>query len=224
MTEIGGGKRSCLYLGLGGCAVIVLVGLVLGFLAVRLITDRFASITDEAPRDIPEVLATDEEHAALQQRLDEFAANAKEGVAEPLRLTDDQINVLLQRSPQWAALSEMIYVSFLEDAARVELSLPLGQYAPGRWLNGSAELKPSVEEGKLRLELLAAETNGQSLPPYIMRNFQDADLFDVFREQGAPIPAGGVDVPDYIQSIEIEEGALVLMPKAGAAEPQPATI
>lgn len=208
-------RRGCLFYGcLTGCilALFILMGVLLGLHHLRKMVNNF---TDSQPTVFPATRSSPEQVKELDQRVAAFraAVEAHQPTA-PLALSADDLNALVAAKPEAQALRARFHVAIDADQLKTQVSLPMGQFGvpffKGRYLNGTATLGLSVRDGKLDVSALAVSAKGNSLPAVyadqLRQNFttqlnMDTNVAAAFAQ---------------IQSIEIKDGKLLIVPK-----PQP---
>ena len=161
--------------------MMILVALV-GFFVFRFLNDTAERYTATAPRDLPKVAMPADELKALEDRVEAFRKAVEMGTPiEPLVLTSDDINALIEDSPE---LKGKIFVKIEGKKLKGQVSIPLDALAnvpflgmfKGRYLNGEADLKASLQDGVLIVTLDSIEVNGQSPPEQMMTTLRQQNL------------------------------------------------
>ena len=104
----------------------------------------------------------------LEERVKAFRTALEEGKpTEPLVLTSDEINALIEA--RTAELKGKVYVTIEGDKLKGQVSIPLSDFPSfgltrGRYLNGEAEFKVSLQDGILLVTLDSIEVNGKHRP------------------------------------------------------------
>ncbi|MBN2309426.1 MAG: hypothetical protein JXR94_10675 [Candidatus Hydrogenedentes bacterium] len=213
--------RNCVVAGVIGCLTIMVVFIVVGVFAYvgikRAVSGLVDAYTDTVPVTLPEVEIADEDLQALRARVDGFKAALGNGTAtEPLVLTADDINALIQNHPDWEDLKGKAYVSIEGQQVRGEVSIPLEGLVAGRYLNGSATFDVFLRNGILYVQLMAAEVKGKALPEDFVSGLRSENLAEAVAQDPTMAPA-----IRRIESIAINNGAITITPKvepAGASE------
>jgi hypothetical protein len=153
-------KRGCFFY---GCLTLVIITVLLGvaaFFTVRYALGKVNALveqyTDTRPAVLPKVEMDPAEYEKLEQRLADFKAvldGQKEG--GPLTLTAQDLNGLIAHHPAMQQWKDRLYVTIDGDQVKGQVSVPLAEVAnfpglsrlQGRYLNGSAALKVSLEGG-----------------------------------------------------------------------------
>jgi len=106
-----------------GCLVMLAAAAVGVYFAYQgakgYMADKF---TDPAPRELPRVQVSDQQAKAVIDRFESFArALQGEGPVESLRLSDRDINTLLQQHPKLTALSDKVFVTIEDNKLKGEI-------------------------------------------------------------------------------------------------------
>ena len=210
-------KRSgCWKIGGIGCVVVIIIAIIAGYFAFKGIKGLVSELTEKytaaEPMDLPTVDASAEEVAAILDRVDSFT-NALKGddVPEPLTLTSRDINVLINNHPEWKEIAGKVYVTIEGDQVKGDISIPLGELGEmfeGRFLNGSSIFSIGMQSGRLLLFLDEAEVGGEKLPDEIMAALKEKNLAEKTNERS------DMETLNKIESITVQDGSLIIVPKA----------
>jgi hypothetical protein len=166
---------------LGGCLSVVLL-IVIGISAsiyagYRFYKSQLDTYTSSQPVEIQSVEYTDEEVAAVKQRIEDFKSALEKGEApEQLVLTADEINAIISSQKE---LKGKLFVKIEDGEIKGEASFPLPEAIPlgkGRYFNGSMSLKASLENGVLIVTVDDAEVNGKAVPEEFMNGLRKQNL------------------------------------------------
>ena len=152
-----------------------------------------------------------EQAKELHARVDAFREALDSGKpTEPLVLDSDDINVLIADNPD---LRDKVHVDLEGDKVKGQVSFPLeGIGLPafkGRYLNGKATLKVSLEDGFLRVTLDALEVKGKPVPATFIDQLRTKNLAeDVSRN---PENAEAIR---KLESIQVEDGKVIIKARA----------
>jgi hypothetical protein len=228
--------HGCFFYGciIASVMTLMFVGAVgIGFYVLYRAATRFVEqYTATAPRELPKVEMPPERRKTLQERVDAFRRAIESGTpAEPLILTADEVNALIEDSPNWKG---KIYVSLEGDKVKGKVSIPLEKlsaalekigigFLQGRYLNGEAELMASLRDGVPLVTLESLEVNGQQLPEEWMTELRKENVVkDAFKDPK------NVELIRKLESIEIKDGKIIIKPRAknagavgGTSEPLP---
>lgn len=210
-----------------GCLAVVAVGIVgttamvgLGYYGLTKLRDMY---TDTQPAALPVIQLNEEERRAVRTRFDGFRAAVDQGSAtEAFELTEDDLNSLIAESDPNDPMTEALRVEIEGDRIVGQLSLPMDQFGlpmlRGRYLNGTADLVATLENGVLDVRIESATVKGEPLPNEFMTELR--------RENLAAKAMTRPDVQRTLQnldSIEIRDDRLILIPKAQASTAPPAS-
>ncbi len=213
----GGAGKTCLIVGGIGCLVVIVLVVVvslIGFFAAKgFMEELVAEYTDTEPVALPEEALSDEVFGELSGRVDAFVVGVEEGAAtDPLVLTADEINALIQQHPDWEDLKGKVYITMEDDEIGGEVSFPLGELGwdmfQGRYFNGTATFRISLDRGFLGVFLTSMSLKGEPLPEEVMQGFRAQNLAQDQQNNPQLQP-----VIDALESIEVEDGKLILTPK-----------
>ncbi len=208
----------------GGCWKYVVIGLVVMLLlaavggyfaykgAVGFLSEMSERYTDTEPVELPIVEASREEVDHVFERVAAFGEALQQGgQPPPLELTARDINILIQRHPEIADLTEgAVHVIIEDDVIHGRISLPLGDYADmfkGRWLNGSAVFQVDISAGRLQVFMESAIVRGEPLSGEIMTALRGENLAkSVSRDEETAA------IFRTLASIVVQEGILTVYP------------
>lgn len=164
--------RGCFFYGCLTSVVLLLLASLLVFLGVRFVRNKLNAYTDAQPLKMPKVEMTDAEFQILQQRMKAFAAALEQGKAlEPLSLNERDLNALIGLSPNTKELADKVHVSLNGNEVKGMVSIPLsglGWLGKGRYLNGDATFKVSLENGVLIVTAQEIRVKGVPIPESFM--------------------------------------------------------
>ncbi|MFI5456405.1 MAG: hypothetical protein ACHRXM_13230 [Isosphaerales bacterium] len=214
-------ERGCFFY---GCIIasILAVLMVILFAVILYVGYRFAEqqvkqYTGTAPIELPKVEMPAEQRESLKDRVESFRKAAKAGTPiEPLVLTSDDLNALIEENPN---LKGKIHVKVEGDQVKGQVSIPcdalaeiplLGMFK-GRYLNGEAGLKASLEDGVLIVTLDSFEVNGQRPPDPVMTELRKHNWAkDAYEDEKA------ASMIRKIESLQIKDGKIILRVRARA--------
>ncbi len=206
--------RGCFFYGCLTLVVLLLVGAVGTFLGVRHDITRLAeNYTDTQPMELPSVTATSKEAEAVQNRMEAFADGMENGTSvEPLLLSERDLNVLIAGSPDFSEFKDKVYISLEEDQIKGQLSYPLKDIGlakiQGRFLNGAAGFKASLEHGVLIVTLESLQVRGKDLPEKFMVQLRRENLAkEAYKD---PDTAAAMR---KLESIEVKDGQIIIRPR-----------
>lgn len=208
-----GEKRSgCgryILIGCGSLFVLGIIGaIVIFFVAKGWYTGVIEDYTETEPLDLPVVQMPDDQVQALIDRVDSFKYAVQEGnPTEPLVLTNDEVNAIIQHHPDFQEISDKVYVTLEDDKLHGQVSIPLTgmPMAEGRYLNGSASFSAALASGRLMVFVESLDVAGKEVPAQLMRELGKKNL----AEDVANDPDIG-PVIEKLESIDIAEGQLTI--------------
>jgi hypothetical protein len=221
-------ERGCFFYGciiasILAVLMVILVSAVF-YLGYRFLQQSIEQYTSPTRRDLPKVEMPAEQRQLLKDRVEAFRkAVDTEKPIEPLVLTSDDLNALIDENPD---LKGKIYIKVEGDEVKGQVSIPcdaLGEIPlmsilKGRYLNGEADLKASLEGGVLIVTLDSLEVNGQRLSDQIMNELRKQNLAkDFYKEEKAS------RMIRKIESLQIKDGKITLKVRAkeGASPESP---
>jgi len=150
------------------------------------------------------------------RRFEDFVSAVRDGRATPpLILSGDDVNALIATNPDAKALRGKVYVSIEGDRVKGQVSVPLADvglpFFRGRYLNGSASFALSLQHGVLRLSPDVIVVKGRPLPSVYMDKLRAQNFAQDANNNPQLSPA-----LDHLDSIQVKDGKLTLMPKKPA--------
>jgi len=157
-----------------GCVILLIIFGSIGLIAIASAAygyNKIRSLTSTAPAQLPTVEAGKVDEKTLAQRLDEFQKSAKAGQEGRIEFTADEINTLIAKNKE---LNGRFYVELHNDEARIQASVPLNGVPAfkDRYLNASATVKVSIQNGAPHIQCSSIESNGKVLPPQLLQPFE----------------------------------------------------
>ncbi len=201
--------RGCLFYGLLILGLFFLVALLLGVLTVRWIRNQVIAYTDAAPMTLPKVEMPQPELQALNQRVTAFGDALEQGKsAEPLTLTERELNALLTLKPEMKQIADKVHVALTNDRVKGQISIPLENFSwfgRGRYLHGEATFQVSLQNGVLNVVAEDVKVKGKPLPESFMAALRAQNL-----AQDAYKRPENAEVLSKLESIEIKDGRVIV--------------
>jgi hypothetical protein len=193
------------------CLVAILVAFLLG---LHLFKKMLNEYTDTQPMPMPPVRLASAQVQDLQRRVDAFRDALRAGrAAQSLELTSDEINALIANDADFRGLHDKLYVALDGDKVKGQVSFPMARLGlplfHGRYLNGSGTFSVSLNNGVLRVIPKEILVKGKPLPSVYMDRIQSENL--ATQANDSPRSA---DALNRLQSIEIKDSKLIIVPKA----------
>jgi hypothetical protein len=194
-----------------GNSVSVLAGISPKLVKYFDLIDRYTSPT---PTALPKLRMSLAEREALRQRIGAFVKALDQGERpEPLELTGDDLNALT------VATEAEGRVHFLVEGNRLkgQISIPLDELGlpglEGRYFNGTATFRVSLQRGVLIVALVSAEINGRLVPEWLLADLRGQNLAESLAHE--PRIAASLD---RLESIRIKDGKIVIEPRSRGEE------
>ena len=199
-----------------GCLTVILLTTAGGFFAYRAAKSFVLKLSDQyastSPAQLPKVDVSDQEAAAVLQRVEAFSKALKAGQAAPeLALTARDINVLIQKNPAWSSVAGKVYVTIENDRIHGDASIPLdkvGGFLKGRWLNGAATFRVDTAAGRLLVFMDAMTVRGKPIPEQFMAGIRGKNL----AEDATKKPETDA-LLQKLEAITVRDGKLIIVPK-----------
>jgi hypothetical protein len=207
-----------------GCGVVALLLVLLGvagYVGCQRVIAKVAEYTGTTPQPIPKVEASDSEIASVLSRWSDFKkACGDNKPPQPLTLSSQDINILIQRDPDMKEAADHVYVKIEGDRMTCQVSVPLdaigealgpfGKALKGRYFNGAATLRVELVAGRLMIFADSLEANGKVIPDEFMQNLRAKNLADDFNKD----PKNAAFLQS-IESIAIRNSTFQIVPRAG---------
>ncbi len=216
--------RGCFFYGCLISAILLIVGIlvVVGtvYFGYRYLINTAKEYTETTPATLPPVTMPEAQREILRKKFQTFGTELKAGTAsEPIVLTADDVNALIDDNPDFKG---KVHIVIDGDKIKGEISLPLRVLKiaelEDRYLNGSATLLPSLQNGVLDVRAESIETKGKPLPEAFIQVFRDKNL-----AEGAKDDPKVMSEVNKLSSIEVKNGTIILTPKV-AAKPADAPV
>jgi hypothetical protein len=212
-------QRGCFFYGCIIASVLALLTAILVatlfYVGYRFLNQAVEQYTATAPRELPKSEMPAEQVQVLKDRVEAFRKAVKEGTpAPPLELNSDELNALIEADPD---LKGKIFVKIEGKEIKGQVSLPLDAFAQvpllgmfkGRYLNGEAAFKASIDDGFLLIRLDSIEVNGKSPPDEVMKSLREQNL-----AKDAYNNPKNAETLRNIESLEVKDGKVILKVRA----------
>ncbi|MBI3851511.1 MAG: hypothetical protein HY298_14730 [Verrucomicrobia bacterium] len=207
-------RRGCFFY---GCLTVVVIAVVVGImavLAVNYVKNLINTYTDTSPMALPKVEMPAAQYEALDKRVTAFKESVdKKTNVSPLVLSGDEINALIANGTNTKQLKDRFYVSIEGDKIKGQLSIPLGEtgipFTKGRYLNGAASFKASLQNGVLIVTADSIVVKNKPLPETFMARLRNENLAkDVYRDPK------NAETIRKIESLEVKDNKITIQPRA----------
>ncbi len=215
-------QRGCFFYGCIIATILFVMVLVLvgagSYFLYRFVAQKVEEYTATVPRELPKVEMPAEQREGLAKRVAEFRKAVEEGKpVEPLVLTGDDLNALIEQDPKYAELKGKVYLKIEGDELKGQVSFPLERIGlsmfKGRYLNGEADLKASLNNGVLIVTLDSITVNDKRIPEEAMANIRQENLAkDAYKN-----PENAA-ILRKLESLEIKDGKIIIKVRAKPAE------
>ena len=207
-------RRSFLFYGCLAGLVLMLMVVFGGLFGLYYAKKMFRDFTDTQPMALPQVQMSRAQIDQLEQRIETFRQTVRNGKpTPPLTLTSDEINALIANDPDFGALKNELYVTMSGDSVKGQLSVPMDSVGlplfKGRFLNGTGTFNVSLHNGRIRLSTMSFEVKGKPVPEVYMEQIRKNNL-----AEGVNSDARAAAALDRLQEIKVQDGKLVVIPKA----------
>jgi len=206
-------RRGCFFYGCLSCIILSLVVVLVGYLGFRYLSNKVLEFTDTKPILIESVQVSPAQLNALTNRIAAFARGLEEQkLPQELRLTAEDLNVLIASDPSAKELKNKIFIIIDDDRIQGKVSWPLDNFGPlrlkGRYLNGLATFKASLQNGNLQVVLDGLEVNGKPVPAQTLAAFKNQNL-----AQNVQNDPRNAQLLQRFESIQITNAAVILRSK-----------
>lgn len=202
-----------------GCLTLLLIFGCLAFFLYFKSKELVSAVVDQYTSETPIVFEAPEAEQvtidALVAEFDDFRDAMEQGAdTAPLMLTGEEINLLIYHHPDWEQMAGHTQVEIVGDQLTGQISLPLDEVMPllkGRYVNGKATIRLELSESGLEAYIDSIEVANQAAPPEIITELQKENLLQEtqhnpeFRQ-----------LMETLESIRIENGQLIIVPKPAA--------
>jgi hypothetical protein len=190
--------------------VIVLAGAFFGIRYARGVVNDF---TDTKPAPLPQVQMSEHDSAQLESRIDAFRDAVQSGQAnQPLTLSADDINALIQTKSGLESLKGQLYVTINGSQLSARISAPaeqLGLPLHGRYVNADGTFAVALKDDQLIVTAESLTAKGRPLPEAMMRQLGGKNLAENINND--PSVKRGLRA---LKDIQVKDGKLILVPKA----------
>ena len=207
-------KGGCLKLAGIGCISLLLLAILAGvttyYTGKQMLESYFDEYTSATPLELPRIKASAATIDSLLQRLDAYTTEKGVEKRRPLRLTEEDINIIIQNHASFTEIKNLVYINITNGELCGKISIPLsklGAFAEGRFLNGDATFTFSFEQHKLQLSITDMKVNSKSLPATFIEHFSKENLAKEFNSKKE-----NQTFLKHIKRIQIEQNSIRITP------------
>lgn len=209
-------RRGCLVYTLVVVSVLFLVVLAGGLVGLKCFKHMLDDYTSTIHSPVPVVELSSEELKALQTRIRDFRVSLGGGhTAQPLELSDREINGLIAAEPELDAVKGKLFITIDDGHIRGKISAPLEQLNlavfKGRYLNGEAEFDLSFANGTLRLSPRSITVRGRPIPEVYQESISRQNLARDLNSN-----AEAAEVLQHLDKVYLHGDKVVLVPATGS--------
>jgi len=219
MTEQGKKpRRGCLFYTLIAGLLLLLVfigGAILGLHYAKQVVNQ---LTDTEPMSLPKVQMSDEQVDELRDRVERFREAVQKGnTVEPLALTADELNALIATHPDVAPFRNRLFIlSITNNRVQALVTIPAEEAGleplRGKYVNANGNFSIAMKDDGLHVNAESLLAKGKPLPEHVMKQLRTRNLAQKFNTD--PRSKAGLG---KIQSIEIRDGKLIIVPRKDQA-------
>jgi hypothetical protein len=204
------GPRGCFFYGCISGAILLVLILIGALVGLQLFKKMLNQFTDTQAVALAPVALSQPEIEQLKQRVDIFRRDIQTGKAvTPLTLSAEEMNAIIQNSPE---LKDKLRVLIEGDKLKGQVSVPMDQLGlpmfKNRYLNATATLSLSLNNGALSLNAQDVTVKGKPIPDVYQQRIRTANLL-----QGVPVDPRLTDALNQLEEIKVSDGKLVIVPK-----------
>ena len=199
-------------------AIVTVVGIIAIYFTVRYVAKQTVGLyTSTNGLAIAPITLPRERGREVMERVESFKAALRTGrLTSPLELTSEELDYYLRNTDSLAHMRDHIHLAITNGQIEAQISFPLEAVHPslkGRFLNGTAEFEPKVQNGVLRVDLKSIRAKGQDIPESMLKGIRQS-------LQAPPNPKDPTSaLIQNLESLEVKEDSILLVPKSKTAEP-----
>lgn len=205
-----------------GCLVIILLLIIGGYLGYRYIIGKLEEsvvlYTEESVRELPKPNSSKQDADETIQKFDNFIIKvSNDEASEPLSLSAEEMNQLINYHPQMTEFSDKAYFEIDDNILSAEVSVPLDglknispifEVFSGRYLNGTIGLDLELRNERLEVYIESIEVKGNKVPEEYMQKVRTKNFAEEFNKDPE-----GKELLKKIESINISDGVIKITPK-----------
>jgi hypothetical protein len=209
--------RGCFFYGCLTVAIVTILGIIGIYFTVRYVAQQtIARYTSTNGVAIAPVTLPRERGREVTQRVENFKTALRSGQATgPLELSSDELDYFIRNSEGWAHMRDHLHLAITNGQIEAQISFPLEAVHPsmkGRFLNGTAEFAPKIQNGVLTVDLRSVKARGQPIPDKYLKGFRQSMTV----QPSANDP--NADLIRNLESLEVKDDKIILIPKSKPVE------
>lgn len=214
-------KPGCFFYGcLTAIILAVLIGIgggLLVYFGLNKLAGMAEEFTEATPAQLPKVEIAPAAYDALKKRANEFKTALDAGKPATLTLTGDELNALIAGDASNSSWKDRARFAIEGSALKCQVSMPLDEMAAvpglgklkGRYLNGSAAVRATMETGALVVTLQSLEVKGKAVPEPFLQGIRQENL-----AKNAYKDKDNAKFLSQLENLRIADGTLTLVGKA----------
>jgi hypothetical protein len=212
--------RGCFFYGCLTVAVVTILGIIGIYFTVRYVAKQtIAKYTSTNGIAIAPVTLPRSRGDEVVRRIENFKTELRAGRAtQPLELSSHELDYFIRNSEGWAHMRDHLHLAITNGQIEAQISFPLEAMHPslkGRFLNGTAEFEPKIQNGILSVDLRSVKARGQAVPEKFLEGFRQSMTV----QPDAKDP--NAELIRNLESLEVKDDKIVLVPKSKPVAPSP---
>lgn len=166
--------RSCFLVGCLTLVVVFIVAVVVLFLGIKYYVNKsIQQYTEATPVQFNPVTLSDEENKDLETRVQAFNRDLQDtNKTARIVLDSRELNALMAKDSDLSKIANNVRVKLEGDELTCLISFPLDELSKvpflgglrGRYLNGTAKVRATLDDGKLSTKVTGISVKNQQLP------------------------------------------------------------
>ena len=200
-------RKGCFYY---GCFTAAIIAVIIGA-ATLYIGYKFKDVFDVVEQNLedkPKVLAYEvippEDFGSVRTKWQEFVSRVEAGEQVEVRLTDHDINAVLQHEDNFKEIGDHLVVKIKGDVIRGDFTVPIMD----KYLNGSGEFSFSFKNDDLQVHLKSLEVNNKEVDNDFFTEIMKRNLAEEWKSNPEV-----TEMLTKLSAIEIQGDELVLRSK-----------
>ncbi|MFC1823534.1 hypothetical protein ACFL9T_12560 [Thermodesulfobacteriota bacterium] len=207
--------RGCFFYGCLTTIVLCIIVGGLGMYGLWRLKEAAVGYTDSEPMLMERGAISPERVERVKEKIFGFYESIQKGNKRgSLRLSEDEVNTLINSHPRFKELGGGVRISFKDEEIKGEVSIPLEGVplglGEGKYLNGSAVFKVWAEEGLMVVTIDALKVKDGAVPEMIMAEIRKQNLAkELYKD------AEKARMLKRLRRVEVKNGKLVIEVEPG---------